>query len=299
MTSSLPRLKPSPLPAIHPVPEYLADATLKAVYEETKAVLQVPWMGVVTMAFAHYPTFFKVLWSGLKDLAASREFVEACRDLRAAAEDSASDLKPEPIVEALTTMGYAGPEVDEIRALNEVFSHGNMPYLMIATAARLLLEGHELSSETALSLYQGRHGPSTGSRLLLMEAHHVDAATANVYENIQSTLGLPFVNTDYRAFARWPSYFALAWRGLADKVPTAAYESQVTRVHDFAVNRMLSLPHGGSLTPETLRAAASKDAPVEEVSQVVRLFQWLLPGLAVNVAFFRAQLIAGQSANRS
>lgn len=77
MTGRLPRLKPEPIPSIHPVPEYLADAKLRAVYEDTKSVLQVPWMGVVTMAFAHYPSFWGALWSGLLELTASAEFVAA------------------------------------------------------------------------------------------------------------------------------------------------------------------------------------------------------------------------------
>ena len=38
------------------------------------------------------------------------------------------------------------------------------------------------------------------------------------------------------------------------------------------------------------RAAAAVDADPEEIASVVRLFQWLLPGLIVNIAFFRAQL---------
>ena len=91
MVDPLPRLRPSPLPSINPVPEYLADDALKRVYEETKLTLQVPWMGVVTMAFAHYPSFFDTLWGGLSQLAGSREFVEACRALRVCAEDAAFD----------------------------------------------------------------------------------------------------------------------------------------------------------------------------------------------------------------
>ena len=45
---------------------------------------------------------------------------------------------------------------------------------------------------------------------MLMELHHVDEPTRTVYEAIKSILQLPFVNSDYRAFARWPSYFAVA-----------------------------------------------------------------------------------------
>ena len=58
MTTTLARQRPDPIPSIHPVPEYLAKGDLKTNYEDMKAVMQVPWMGVVTMAYAHYPTFF-------------------------------------------------------------------------------------------------------------------------------------------------------------------------------------------------------------------------------------------------
>jgi hypothetical protein len=44
-----------------------------------------------------------------------------------------------------------------------------------------------------------------------MEYHHADASTRLVFDDVKTALGLPFLNTDYRALARWPSYFALAW----------------------------------------------------------------------------------------
>lgn len=53
-----PRRLPQPLPAVRPLPEFVAEGELAARYGDMKAVLQVPWMGVVTMAFAHYPSFF-------------------------------------------------------------------------------------------------------------------------------------------------------------------------------------------------------------------------------------------------
>lgn len=290
MSTELPRLKPDPVPPIRPVPEYLADEALRAVYEDTKTRLQVPWMGVVTMAFAAYPQFYAALWGGMRELAGSAEFVAASRAVRDAAEREAASLGPAELAGDLSRLGYAPRELDEIRALIEVFSHGNMPYLLIATAGRLLLEGETLSEGRAATPFAGRHGPSTGSRLTLIEAHHADAPTQAVYAGIRDTLGLPFVNTDYRALARWPSYFARAWADLAPKVPTRAYEAAVARVHAVAVAQMRALPNPGALTPDVLRAAAGRDASVDEVLAVVRLFQWLLPGLTVNVAYFREQL---------
>ncbi|MEO0729440.1 MAG: hypothetical protein AAFY64_03550, partial [Pseudomonadota bacterium] len=172
----------------------------------------------------------------------------------------------------------------------EMFSHGNQPYLLIATIARLLLEGHALSSDAELPRPAGRHGPSDGQTLVLIEPHHADAGTRAVYDSIKSTLGLPFVNTDYRALARWPSYFALAWEDLTEKIAQPDYITAVTDLHRTAIELALSLPNPGGLKTEDLRKSAEADAPIDEVLSVVQLFQWLLPGLVLNVAYFRAQM---------
>lgn len=121
--------------------------------------------------------------------------------------------------------------------------------------------------------------------------HHADAPTRAVFEDLKSVLGLPFVNTDYRALARWPTYFACAWLDLRPKINTEAYRSICTAIHESAVGLTLeALPNPGALNGEVLRAAAARDASIEEVLNVCRLFQWLLSGLVTNVAYFREQL---------
>ena len=293
--TDLPRLKPDPIPAIHPLPEYRAEGRRKAWYQDTKEALQVPWMGVVTMAFSHYPTFWTELWRGLRPLVNSRPYVEACQSLRALAEDKAASLGPPDLRPRLGEIGYAPREIAAITDMNTVFSHGNQPYVPIATIARMLLEGIEMEGGTdpaAAPAFDGRHAPDIRVPLVLMEAHHADEPTRRIYEEVKATLGLPFVNTDYRAFARWPSYWATAWENLKPVVVSPAYEEVVTEVHahvaDLARNR---LPNPGNLDSKTLREAAAQDAGVEAVLSVTRLFQWLLPGLIVNVAFLRHQLV--------
>ena len=225
--TDLPRLRPEPIPPIHPLPEYLAEGRVKERYEDMKAVFQVPWMGVVTMAYAHYPGFYDTLWTGLRPLCASRPFVEAFQDLRAFTEDAVEALNPPPICERLTELGYAPREIADICDMNAVISHGNFPYLIVASIARSLLEGGEMSGARAAPVFEGRHAPEAGVPFLLMEAHHADPPTRALYDDIETVLGLPFVNTDYRAFARWPSYFHRAWVDLKEVVGGAAYEDIV------------------------------------------------------------------------
>lgn len=288
--TDLPRLRPDPVPEIHPLPEYLAEGRVKARYEDMKAVFQVPWMGVVTMAFAHYPTFYDTLWDGLRPLCASRPFVDAFRDLRAHTETAVAGLAPPAIGARLRELGYAPRELDDIRAMIEVFSHGNFPYLLVATIARLLLEGGEMSPAQAAPTFEGRHAPDVSVPFVLMEAHHVEPPSRALYDDIKATLGLPFVNTDYRALARWPSYVHRAWVDLKTAVTGTEYEDIVQGVHARATEAARSLPNPGGLTAAALKDAARADASLEEVLAVVRLFQWLLPGLVVNVAYFRHQL---------
>lgn len=291
MSLNLPRLKPNPIPKVAPVPEHLADPALKAVYEDTKAALQVPWMGVVTMSFARYTHFYAALWNGFRDLSSSKEFVTACHDLRQDAE--AASLGASSILPRLSELGYTEPELDQIRTQIEIFSHGNMPYLLMATAARILLEGNEIGTSRNISKSEASlHGPAAGGKLILMEPHHAERQLRDLYEDLKATIGLPFLNTDYRALARWPSYFDVAWRGLKPHVGTQAYDDAVTRVHKKATDLVMALPNPANLTSASLVAAAERDGGLAEVLSVVRLFQWLLPGLVVNVAFMREQMLA-------
>ena len=283
------RLKPDPIPAIQPVPEYAADAALAEIYERTKRGLGVPWMGVVAMAFAHYRSFYDRLWQAMEPTATTQAFADACLKLRDAAEKEAAALSPFAICPRLRTLGYDDREIEEIKSCNEVFSSGTMPYVLMASLARLLLEGHAWDgtgpSQSCRGLIQSATKPA------LIEPHHADPTLSELYADIRQPLGLPFVNTDYRAFARRPSYFAPAWSDLRSIVLAEEYEHAVQRVHNVAVSLAGGLPNISQITPRQLIECAEQDASLTEVLSVVRLFQWLLPGLAVNVAVLRHQLV--------
>jgi hypothetical protein len=80
-----------------------------------------------------------------------------------------------------------------------------------------------------------------------MEYHHADSSTRLVFDDVKTALGLPFLNTDYRALARWPSYFALAWADLRPRLRRGEYETIVAQIHEAAVSNVRSLPNYGNL----------------------------------------------------
>jgi hypothetical protein len=220
-------------------------------------------------------------------------FVEAFMDLRDYVESRTAELNPTSLIEALKAMGYAPREIAAIRQMNTVFSNGNQLYVLIATVARHLLEIGDMRGAKDTELFEGRHAPDIQVPFLLKESHHADEPTRAVYEDIKSILQLPFVNTDYRAFARWPSYFAMAWQDLREKAGSPAYETICQACHSRVAKLVATdLPNPGGLSSDALRRAAEADASLDDVIQVCRLFQWLLPGLITNVAYFRHQLEA-------
>jgi hypothetical protein len=272
----LPAQPPSPLPVIHAVPELAASGQRAAWYADMKAVLQVPWMGVVTMAYTHYPTFFATLWDGLRPLCASQAYIDAGREIRRTAEDRVA--------------AFGDGEIAQIRRMVEIFSHGNTTYYGLVMMATLPVEGHEIGPRRDPGPPADRHGPDATVPLVLIEPHHADAPTRGIYDDIKDRIGLPFVNTDYRSLARWPSYFARAWDDLRPAVGGATHRAIAVAIHDRARDLAFRLPNPSGLTVEQLQQAASADASLEEVQAMFRLFHFLIPGLIANVAFFRAQL---------
>lgn len=291
---ALERLRPEPMPPIRPVPEYLASGATGEIYREITDVLQVPWVGVLMLAYARYPTFFEALWRGLKPIAETRAFGDEARGVRALVEDSVEAFAPPPLTGRLEAQGYAPRELDQIRDILEVFSHGNFPYMLIGTVARLLIEGGVLGDAGApAEPDQGRHAPDVAVQFVMVEQHHADDSLRALYEEVKAAVGLPFVNSDYKGLARWPSYFRLAWDGLKPHVGGADYEALCVRIHERLLESLARLPNPTGLNSEGLCAAAEQDASLEEIRDLCRVFQYLLPGLTINVAYFRAQLAGG------
>ena len=160
-----------------------------------------------------------------KPLAISGPFGEQAQQLRELVELQVVRRQPASLGPRLREIGYAEQELDQIRAIIDVFSQGNYPYLLIATLVRMLLEGEDPRGDDNAPRFEGQRATPPTVPLVLMEAHHADATTRS------------------------------------------------RRAHACRSGRR-----------------AAKDAEVDAMLEVARRFQWLLPGLVVNVAFFPAQM---------
>ena len=81
MQNLFPRKKPTKIKNIDVIPEYLVKGKLKKSYAKTKQAFNVPWMGVVAMAFSKYYNFYNALCKYTYPLSNSIQFNILCKKL--------------------------------------------------------------------------------------------------------------------------------------------------------------------------------------------------------------------------
>ncbi len=105
------------------------------------------------------------------------------------------------------------------------------------------------------------------------------------YQDIRQTLGLPFVNSDYQALAKWQTFLLPAWEDVKQWRQRQEYRvlEQLMHIADEAVNRL----HPTVVIEEQeVRDLLSDRGDFENLQQMVQMFTQLLPGAIMNVAMF-------------
>ncbi|GHA88087.1 halocarboxylic acid dehydrogenase DehI family protein [Modicisalibacter luteus] len=277
---------------VRPLPEHRVDAELAPTYQDLKATLGVPWVGVITQAVAHYRPFFVEAWRQFQPSARSHYFESCCDAIRLTAWEQAGDaFDIESRTGSLRQLGYSDTELAQIRATLDVFDYGNPKYLVLATAIQQsLCHGRKLGGDPAQNrrdsmprapIYQTDPIPT------MIEEHHAVESLNAVYEDIKATLNLPFVNSDYKAMGRWPSYLALAWGDLKPSIDSDPYVRIRQLIHEQAIATAEKLPHTYFLDRTRAIQAGLSEEQTDELMQVISLFQWLLSGLILNVTHFK------------
>lgn len=281
---------------VRPVPEHRADAGLKPVYQDLKATFGVPWVGVITQAVAYYRPFFIEAWRQFQPSARTHYFESRCDAIRLSAwEQTGASFEVPQLASRLQQIGYSDAELGQIRAMLDIFDYGNPKYLVLATAIQQsLCEDRRLGGAAEASrwdllprtpIYQLDPIPA------MVEEHHALAGLRAVYDDIKSTLGLPFVNSDYKAMGRWPSYLALAWRDLKPSIDSASYAGIRQDLHEQALAAVDGLPYRYFVDKTRAITVGMPEDDVFELMRVITLFQWLLSGLIINVTWFKRSLV--------
>ncbi len=278
------------LPRLQLVPEDTAPPDVAAIYEETKNLLGIPWTAAIFQGYAMYPPLLRLAWAELKPNVVTLEFRADARQLQAEAAAA---------MQTVYRPGYDRSQVERwggdphaIRTVCETFNYGNPKLLICARAiSRSLEERRRPGPSDDTDLRPDKPPPGEEHvrhrRIDLVDPGHPPPLVAPIFLDIQQTLGLPLVNSDYRALARWPEYFHHAWEDLKGSILSLAYQQArdaLAEAGDAAADR---LEDPVTISPDILRREGVPQAEVDNLVRVARLFADLLPGLMLNVEGFR------------
>jgi hypothetical protein len=291
----LPLARPAGDVVVRPIPEHRADEELSRTYRDLKVTLGVPWVGVITQALAHYRPFFLEAWRQFRPTAQSRYFERICDEIRLLAwEQMSSAFTFAPQRKRLEALGYSDREISQIAATLDLFDYGNPKYLVLATAVTVsLVDDRALGTAPTTDPrdFLPRAPISQSEPIpVMIEQHHAGADLRALYDDIKAHVELPFVNSDYKAMARWPSYLKLTWDEWKARIADPAYTRARQQIHAFAVDAVDHAPHGYRMNRAACAASGMSNAEIDELTRTISLFQWLLSGLILNVTGFKLAL---------
>jgi len=281
---------------IHLIPEHHADQALSEIYRELKVTFGVPWVGVITQAVAYYRPFFSEVWSRFSPSAKTHFFERVSDEMRLSSwEHMKESFIIGSQVDHLRKIGYSEFELSQIGAVLDIFDYGNPKYLIFATAIKEgLLTGRLFGGSKKQVRDSLPRSPvcQLDPIPVMVEEHHAHGVLCDVYADIKRTLQLPFINSDYKAMARWPSYLEQAWAALKPCIDTPAYQAARLDIHQQALAAVNNLPIAYRMSKADALLVGLTDTEIDELIHVISLFQWLLSGLILNVTHFKLAMVS-------
>jgi len=248
---------------LRPVKPDAAGAPIQAIYDDTRHRLHLPWVGALFQVYAMYPPYLDLAWNAVKDSIETPQF-----DADAAAIGALADVAADLYTPSYTERDIAAMNVDiyAIKDVIDAFRVGNPRLLLVAMALQRAYTdgpvGGADDSGTSLPDSALETMEETRAEKTVVEMVDPDAAperVKRVFDDIKGTLGLPLVNSDYRAMALWPDYLELAWRDIKGPIGTPTYAEDRERLAGLAregVDRFAQ--------PVTATRAAARNAGVPE-----------------------------------
>jgi len=272
--------------------EEFAEGNLKGIYSDIKATFRVPIVSLVFRVLATEPDFLGIAWRQLHT------------NLQTVYCEEQADLIRSFAVQAISAMGSGpGSSGSDTDAVLRIFHYVNPKLLLAVGALRVASSGQypKLAELAAMQKRQIRSGvpSSMPATIAMVDPASAEPAMSALFHDIQSTLTLPAVNSDYRALACWPEYLQSAWQSLKPLVATPEYRRAQRDLRRMVDEAILALPFRMDINPHTLRHCGLSERQLDWTRSTLDAYYALLPGLVLNIAYLTAGSIGADAASRS
>lgn len=272
---------------VQPVKKSEAPPEIKKLLEDIQETLGVPWPPANWRGYAAYPQVMQLFWERLRPAVAADSFLRDALELTELAYgEVAKWYRPSYHLELLDEDRH------RIQWELDAFEYGNPQLLVQQTALDWALAGRTAGCETSPA--PRRHASFYRQpEIQMIDEQEASQEVKELYEDMKRALGLPFVNSDYQALAKWPAFLKPAWEDIRPwrlREEYLSVQQELVRLAERAAGRMCPPIQ---LEVNEIKEAAGSPAAFENLQQTVKVFSGLLPALIINDALFRVGAAGG------
>lgn len=277
------------------VREAEANEPIRPIYEDIKQTLGLPHVNAIFQAYAAYPDFLERHWKAFKPVLQTQEFFVLAGRLRAEAYTRMHNYFPVPdFCARLREQSLSSGALQDLTAVVELFHYSDPPLLLLAAAQ---LQAFEVRIGRDATPTTPADHPVFEDKPAFINEDDAPPEIRRVYEEIKRTLGLPIVNADYRAFARYPDFLIAYWDVLKPILQSPVYSESQQGMRESAWNLVRELPARVDTTVSHLLDDGLSDDDLSDVVRITDLFLRNLSGLVLDVAVAKIAVEGGNRKN--
>ena len=252
-------------PRLTLAPETPPDGRVAGLFAAIKQALGVPYAGLIVRAYGAYPDFLELFWNSVASATADAQFFVLADRLRASAYTRVYSYFqiPDFCAHAEEMRLSAGARQELTSTVELLYYHTPLQLLLSAAA----LQAFDRPVGRASQSPKPADHPVFAVRPVLVEESTATPRVKKIYDEIKRALGAPVLNTDFRAFARFPDFLEDYWTALRPLTESALYSESQFGVQDAALLLARDLPVQLSLSKDRLEKAGLDD---DDVAAIVR-----------------------------
>lgn len=270
------------------------DERVREAFRDIKNALRVPIVTLLFQAWAVVPRFLDLTWRRLRPNVLTVEFAELAAKIGGQVRTKSATWQVADHAAQLRSRAVSDAEIVRMREVVELFAAVNPKLAILAIAVEAALAGQPTGGIGSGGPHreEERERPREfrGVRFSLVEEREAPPRVRAIYEDMRSTLQLPFIETEYKAMASYPDWLEVWWRDCKPKVAEPAYGQLAREINAGVIEASRSLPHGLFLSEDLLASHDIDEAKRADLRRITATFVRLLPGLIINVELARRGL---------
>jgi hypothetical protein len=181
-----------------------------------------------------------------------------------------------------------------MREIVELFTNVNPKLAILAAAVEAALRGMPIGGIGTKGPHREREVKRPqefrGVRVSLVEERDAPPRVRAIYEDMRATLGLPFIETEYRAMASYPDWLEVWWRDCKPCSEGDQYRRLSAELARAAAEAAKLLPHRLYLSDALLESCEIDATQRADLQRNTAVFAQTLPGLMINLEIARRGL---------